>query len=190
MLAWLERYQFIILAVSGLVLLAGLSVRELVREGDPPALVFRDLAAAPGEPIRVHVTGAVIAPGVYELQGGDRVEDALGAAGGASAGARLDEINLARYLRDGEQILVPGSTVASRSLPASAPSNGAKLDINTASQAELIALPGIGEAYSRRIIDSRLVDGPFRDIEELLARRVLPASTLDGIRELITVSTP
>jgi competence protein ComEA len=118
------------------------------------------------------------------------VEDALGAAGGASAGARLDEINLARYLRDGEQIVVPGAAVASRSLPASAPSSVGQVDINTATQAELMALPGIGAAYSRRIIDSRLVDGPFTDIEELLARRVLPASTLDGIRELITVSSP
>ena len=190
MLAWLERYQFIILAASGLVLLVGLSVAELTGGSAPPALVFRDIAAAPGEPIRIHVTGAVAAPGVYELLGGDRVEDALAAAGGASPGARVDEINLARRLRDGEQILVPGQAAPSRALAASAASDGGRVDVNTATQAELIALPGIGEAYSRRIIDSRAVDGPFKSIDEFVARRLLPASTLEGIRDLIIVSTP
>ena len=61
------------------------------------------------------------------------------------------------------------------------------MNINTATQAELDQLPGIGEAYSRRIVDSRAVDGPFKTVEDLVTRRVVPASTFDGIHELISV---
>lgn len=187
MLAWLERNQFLVLGLTGLLLLAGLAARGLTAQHDPPPLVFRDGAGlTPGGPIRVHVVGAVAAPGVYELTGGDRVEDALVVAGGATSGADLDEINLARKLRDGEQILVPGRTSQTASLPP----DGAPLDINLATQSQLMALPGIGEAYSQRIIDSRLIDGPFVSVEDLLERKVVPERTLAGIRELITVSLP
>jgi DNA uptake protein ComE-like DNA-binding protein len=53
-----------------------------------------------------------------------------------------------------------------------------------------MALPGIGEAYSRRIIDSREVDGPYASVDELVARKVLPAATLAKIRGQLTVSVP
>jgi competence protein ComEA len=190
MLAWLERNQFLALGVAGLLLLAGLGVHELTRRDQPPALVFRDGAGVtPGAPLLVHVAGAVSAPGVYQLQGGDRVEDALAAAGGALPGANLDEINLARRVRDGEQILVPGGSGTDAGAVATlAP--GEKLDINTATAAQLDALPGIGAAYSQRIVDSRLVDGPFESVDDLRTRNVLPASTFDQISNLITVSRP
>jgi competence protein ComEA len=191
MSGWLERNQFLVLGLAGLLLLGALGLRELRRDDSPPAIVFRDDAGLPtGKPIRVHVAGAVARPGVYELLGGDRVEDALALAGGPLTGARTDDLNLARRLRDGEQVLVPGhGRVTSESLAATA-GDGGKLDLNSASQAQLIALPGIGEAYSRRIVDSRAVDGPFRSVEELLERRVLPAATFEQIRELVAVSLP
>jgi competence protein ComEA len=137
----------------------------------------------------VHVAGAVAAPGLYELPSGARVQDAVVAAGGALPEAELDEVNLARRLRDGEQISVPGlSAEVAAAVATLAP--GEKLDINEATMAELDQLPGIGEAYSRRIVDSRIVDGPYEAVDDLLARRVLPEATLDNIRHLLTVSAP
>lgn len=188
MLAWLERNLFIVMASAGLLilLLGSLILPALGDDRGPPALVFRDGAGTtPGVPIRVHVVGAVEAPGVYELAGGDRVEDAIALAGGATGGADLVAINLARRLRDGEQILVPGTPPAGEPLV-----EGEPLDINAATRDQLMALPGIGEAYSRRIVDSRLADGPFQSVEELLVRNVVPQRTLEGIRDLITVALP
>ena len=67
---------------------------------------------------------------------------------------------------------------------------GAPLDLNSATMEQLDLLPGVGEAYSRRIVDSRRVDGPFEAVEDLLTRRVLPSATLDGIRDYVTVTAP
>ena len=74
------------------------------------------------------------------------------------------------------------------SAEAAAPAAGAiaaAVDINTASAAELDALPGIGEVYSQRIVDSRATDGPFVTIDDLVARGLIPRATYENIRELI-----
>jgi len=164
-------------------------VRQLDRD-TPPALIFHDDASLPpGTPIRVYITGAVAAPGVYELRSGDRLADLLSAAGGASEGADLEAVNLARRVRDGEKISVErrsGTSTTSARAEALAP--GTKLDINLATEAQLDQLPGIGEAYSRRIVDSRKVDGPFKSTQELLERRVLPKATYDRISDMVMVS--
>jgi competence protein ComEA len=183
---WLERNAFLVIAFAGVLLLAGLFVGGSLRSDEAPLLVLHDSGLQPGAPIRVHVTGAVTSPGVYELAAGDRVEDALAAAGGATAGADIETINLARRLRDGEQILVEGPAAQA------APVRGAGelLDLNTATVGQLDALPGIGEAYSQRILDSRAVDGPFTSVDDLLLRDVLPERVLEGIRALVTVIQP
>ena len=186
MLAWLERNPFLVIALVGFALLTALIARDLLPSRDQPVLILHESGLEPGTPIRVHVAGAVAAPGVYGLEAGDRVEDALAAAGGATAGADLDEINLARRLRDGEQIVVEGpDAVAAPVLPP-----GEKLDLNVATREQLDALPGIGEAYSGRIVDSRFVDGPFASVDDLLERNLLPARTLEGIRSMVTVVLP
>jgi competence protein ComEA len=185
-LAWLERHQYLVLAVAALLLVAGLLVRDITRE-EPPTLVINDAPVAADGPVAVHVAGAVASPGVYELPAGARVQDAVLAAGGAASDADLDSLNLARRLRDGEKVTVP----ANRSPGASTPPTlapGQTLDINHASQAQLDALPGIGEAYSRRIVDSRSVDGPYATVDDLVSRRVLPEATLAAIRDYLTVA--
>jgi competence protein ComEA len=182
----MSRTAYWVIALAGLLIVAGLLLGGSLRSDDAPVLVLHDSAVEPGSPIRVHVTGAVAAPGVYELAAGDRVEDAVAAAGGATAGADLETINLARRLRDGEQIRVEGG--GAQAAPVS--STGGLLDLNTATAEQLDALPGIGEAYSQRILDSRAVDGPFRSVEDLLLRGVLPERTLEGIRALVTVTLP
>ena len=184
--AWLERNPFLVIALAGFLLLAGLAIGDALQTSEQPVLVLQDSALQPGTPIRVHVAGAVAAPGVYALTAGDRVEDAVSAAGGATAGADLDAINLARRLRDGEQIRIegPDAPAAPVLLP------GEKLDLNAATEEQLMALPGIGEAYSRRIVNSRAVDGPFTSVDEVLERGLVPERTLEGIRAMVTVSAP
>jgi competence protein ComEA len=187
-LAWLERNQLAVLGAALVLFAATLALGTLNDDERAPLQFRNDSTLAPGTPIRVHVAGAVVAPGVYEMREGDRLIDALTAAGGPSALADLDALNLARRVRDEEQVLVPAREPerASASLPlVLAP--GARIDINTATAAQLDQLPGIGEAYSRRIIDSRAVDGPFASTEDLVSRRVLPRATYDRIRDLISV---
>jgi competence protein ComEA len=186
MLAWLERHQFLVLAAAVVLLLGGLLLRDITNDS-PPALVISDAADAGNDSVVVHVAGAVGAPGVYELPAGARVQDAVLAAGGATSEADVDSVNLARRLRDGERITLPSAARAAVS-PAPTLAQGQTLDLNSATVAQLDALPGIGEAYSRRIVDSRTVDGPFTSVDDLLSRRVLPESTLNDIRDYLTVS--
>jgi competence protein ComEA len=117
------------------------------------------------------------------------VRDAIEAAGGAIDAAATEELNLARRLRDGERIEVSGEAAeVAAALATMAP--GEKLDINSATMEQLDRLPGIGEAYSRRIVDSRLADGPYQTVDDLVTRRVIPAATLDEIRDMVSVSAP
>lgn len=184
MLPWLRAHWATLLLAAAVALLAGgIAYGELTR-AEPPAIVFHGASAPDGAPVRVSVSGAVARPGVYELRRGDRVAEALSAAGGPAVDADLARLDLARPLADGEALLVP-AVAACRQSEGGLP---AKLDVNTACQAELEALPGIGPAYARRIIDSRLLDGPFRTPEELVARRVIPRATFERIQERITVS--
>lgn len=128
--------------------------------------------AASGEVV-VHVTGAVSAPGVYTLPSDARVDDAVRAAG-ATAEADLSQLNLAQKLADGQKITVPAIGSASTSAgegtattTADANSDGALVNINTASLEELETLPSIGEVRAQAIITYRETNGGFRTIEEL-----------------------
>ena len=185
MLAWLERNSFLVLGAAGLLLLTGLFVRESVSGDKPAALIVHEGGGAQDGVVRVHVDGAVGSPGVYELAGDTRVVDAIAAAGGALPGADAGDLNLARFVRDGERIAVgePGRPAAF-----SAEVIDRQIDLNTATHGQLVALDGIGEAYARRIVDSRIVDGPYRSVDELRTRNLLPASTFDKVRDLLTVT--
>lgn len=140
----------------------------------------------------VHVTGRVEAPGVYEIPAGARLIDAVAAAGGALRNADLAALNLAAPAVDGSQIHVPsvGEVVG----PVSAGDGGTiggdtsgKIDVNTASLEQLETLPGIGPALAQRIIDFRTANGPFPSIDALDAVSGIGSSTLENIRDLITV---
>lgn len=119
-------------------------------------------AAAGGEVV-VAVAGKVRKPGLLRLPAGSRVDDAVRAAGGASPGADLTLLNLARRLVDGEQVLVgvPGAGAG----PVSGA--GALLDLNAASASDLDALPGIGPVLAQRIVDWRTENGRFASVDQL-----------------------
>jgi competence protein ComEA len=140
----------------------------------------------------VDVAGAVRHPGVYEFHDGDRVIDAIDAAGGQKPGATLDALNLAAPLADGAQVLVPGRAPRTQ-IPANSasalPGSGAagKIDVNTADATELQELPGIGEVLSQAIVDYRTKNGPFTSVDELEDVSGIGPTTLADIRDLVTV---
>ena len=140
-------------------------------------------ASAPPE-LKVYVSGAVQTPGVYLLAPEDRVEDALRAAGGATAEADLERLNLASRLRDADHVLVPRRGESIPPGNAGAP----RVNINRATKAELDALPGIGEVRAQNIIDSRAQLGAFADPFELVERKLLPVSIYQQLKDLISVN--
>lgn len=156
-------------------------------------------ASAPAPPsaaVIVHVLGALHAPGIVEVRPGDRVVDAIAAAGGTTDDADLAGVNLARVLADGEQLRVPraGEVVAPPPADAgTAAESGAGgaasglVNINTADATALEALPGVGPALAARIIAWREENGPFRAVDELLAVSGIGERTLDGMRDQVAL---
>lgn len=118
----------------------------------------------PSEVIVVNVAGKVLHPGVYRLSAGARVIDAIEMAGGKLPGVDISNINLARTLSDGEQILV-GKNIATSARKKISVDN--PLDINTATIAQFDQLPGIGPVTAERIVNLRKQLGRFNSIEDL-----------------------
>lgn len=149
-------------------------------------------------PIAVHVVGAVAHPGLYELVEGARVQDGINAAGGLLAGAGADALNLAEKLTDGQKLEIPFSGEApaqdgeQQDLPTSATQepgagSGDLLNLNTATQEELEALPGIGPSLAAAIIEYRDSYGGFFVIEDIMNVDGIGQDTFDQIKDLITV---
>src|SRR5688572_19654821 len=128
---------------------------QALDERSAPPILIEDAAGL--QPVVVDVRGAVNAPGVHELAPGARMQDAILAAGGLSPTADLSTVNLARRLRDGEVVAIlelpqAGGTPAARAPDGfageSVPTAPARLNLNTATNAELTELPGIGEVIA------------------------------------------
>lgn len=138
----------------------------------------------------VDVEGGVLRPGIVRLDGGARVADAIAAAGGYSRTADLAaaaaQINLASPLRDGQQVLVPALGGSTPDPGAGTDTGGDLVDLNHASAEALDALPGIGPVTVQKIVAAR-TDKPFATLDELITRKVLTSSQLEGIRDLVTV---
>jgi competence protein ComEA len=152
---------------------------------------------AAGAEVVVHVAGAVARPGVQRLVGGDRVVDAVDAAGGPVPDADLGRINLAAPLADGQQIYVPrlgevppaaaatGATGTTGGGTAAAP--GQPVNLNTASAVELETLPGVGPTTAAAIIAHREANGPFTAVDQLLDVRGIGDAKLAQLRDLVAV---
>jgi competence protein ComEA len=178
----LERYRWAIVGLLALPMVAALAVLVSERLDDPDPLVITT-EGAPAD-IRVYVAGAVERPGVYPVASDARWIDALDAAGGATSDANLEAVNLSRRVQDEDQIVVPRLGDPAVAGSASAP---LLVNVNVASESDLEELPGVGEVRADRIIQSRTVDGPFLQIEDLLLRDLLPDSVFQEIAPMITV---
>jgi competence protein ComEA len=147
--------------------------------------------------IVVHVAGAVAHPGVVELAPGARVIDAVEAVGGAVAEGDLDRLNLAAKVVDGQRVYVarageadPG--VSGEGDPGSTPgavtgAPGGKVNLNTATQAQLEELPGIGPTYAQSIIAERQRRGGFKSVNELRSVRGIGDKRFAELAPLVTV---
>lgn len=165
--------------------------------------------------IEVYVSGAVREPGIYTLPAGARTTEALEAAGGLRADAKAERVNLAKKLRDGSHVYVPaekgsrakaqlgaGASVKAGSKEGISAHNSAsfsggeawgagesstaKLNLNTATQQQLMALPGIGPSMANRILALRRVRR-FTRVEDLLQVRGIGQSKLERLRPYVRV---
>ena len=205
----------IILALAAVAALAGgvfLAVRSLPQDNPPVRIVLPDEAPASQAELKVYVTGAVDAPGVYTLPDGARLSDAIDAAGGAAANADLRAVNLALRVKDEDYWHIPESrdapelaqpAIAAETRAAVNGVNGAahpttqvspsfhangqaaKLNINSAQVDALKGLPGIGEVRAHAIVRYREQHGAFAAVNDLANVPGIGPATLEGLRDLV-----
>lgn len=177
----------------------------------PSPAQAREPAQPPAPKLVVHVEGAVQRPGVYTFEQGARVNDAIVAAGGALPDGVPGALNLAAPLTDGAKVFVytraeiqpaaaPAQVTAREATyspvrssaeaapaPVSGPKQAVSVNVNTASAAELEAVPGIGPTMARAIVEQRAKKGPFKKLEELTSVSGIGPKTLEKLRPYLKV---
>jgi competence protein ComEA len=189
----------VVLAAAFFAYRARPKVEPVAQVSAPPALAAGSDAGEPAatavrEEIVVSVAGKVRKPGLVRLPGGARVADAVEAAGGTLPGTDLAAVNLARRLTDGELVLVgvtppPGAAEAPAVPGGPGPPAGAggKVNLNTATLAELDSLPGVGPVLAQRILDHRTAKGGFKTVGDLRNVDGIGASRYEDLKDLVTV---
>jgi competence protein ComEA len=186
----------ILLAVGCLALLLFVGSKLLDRQQTsaalaPPAAPPVDTPATTA--VVVDVVGAVRRPGLYRLEQGARIADAVARAGGATGRADLALVNLAAPLADGEQVVVPkrgadapgAPTAATGSSGAGAAPAGGPVHLSTATLEQLDSLPGIGPVTAQKILDYRQKHGAFTSVDELDAVPGIGPARLDQLEDLV-----
>jgi competence protein ComEA len=148
-----------------------------------PAEVVVTEVQSPVATIFVHVVGDVAKAGVYELAAGSRAVDAIAAAGGPLRATKLINLNLARVLFDGEQIIV-----GNHQLQPNSSSQSGKVNLNLATSSQLEQLPGIGPVIAGRILQHRDENGPFRQISDIQQVAGIGDAIYSKIKDQISVS--
>jgi competence protein ComEA len=187
------------LAAAGVVALAvmvgalALFARGAPAQIAPPAVAEDPAelgAPTPGAAVLfVHVSGAVVTPGLYEFPEGARVADAIESAGGARRRADLDALNLAELLVDGGKVHVPveGEVAQASGEPVFSEGEESVVSLNTADQAALESIPGIGPVKAQAIIQHREQIGGFSSISQLLEVTGIGPATLESMRPYISL---
>ena len=154
--------------------------------------VDKDIKSA-DEYVYIHVCGAVINPGVYKLKMPVRVYEAIEAAGGITEDGLDEVINQAREVVDGEQIYIPtledkenGNYIQSENSIQEKKTDG-RININTASEEELMTLPGIGKSKAESIIKYRTDNGKFNSVEELMNIQGIKDGVFTKIKDKISI---
>ncbi len=148
------------------------------------------------ETVVVYVCGEVISPGVYELPGNSRINDAVDAAGGFSENAEETYVNLAAPVSDGTKLKIPSKEeIAETEIESfdvdsnynDAPSDKGLININSASKEELKTIPGIGDGIAGKILDYRDKNGKFSCIEDIMKVSGIKEKLFSKIKDYITV---
>lgn len=200
---WLKRNRtYVFMSVLFLAVIMG--VMYLMRRETPREIsIFGSTASAASafKPISITINGAVQQPGTLQLPADARVADALDKAG-IRPDADLSKLVLAKKLQNGDKLTIPSRapivskdapSAAGSAQPAQTPVSAAlvapsgKINLNTAMQAELESLPGIGPALAQRILDYRAEIGKFTTIEELQEVRGIGDVIFSRLEELVTV---
>ncbi|MBI4744646.1 MAG: helix-hairpin-helix domain-containing protein [Actinobacteria bacterium] len=139
--------------------------------------------------LTVHIAGAVLNPGVYQLDEGKRVIDAINLAGGASPDANVDSLNLASRLSDGQKIMVPKKgeilTASSQTDSSLDSTNQTKIGLNSATVEQLDSLSGIGPVIAKRIVDYRETHGRFTKIDQLMEVEGIGSKKFNQIKDKV-----
>ena len=137
--------------------------------------------------LKVYVSGAVHIAGVYVLDEGDRLEQAIEAAGGATADADLTTINLAIRVKDEGYYYIPRIGEAPAPLSVQQTADTGQININAATADQLRELPGIGDVLSEAIVTYRERNGPFSTVDGLLGVNGVGPRKLEAIRDQVQV---
>lgn len=171
--------QLTVAGAAILMVLGGAVWFGLGPSAEAPQAVTEEFAVSGPVVLTVHVSGAVVRPGVAVVASGSRIADVVAAAGGATSDADLAGLNLAAPVRDGERILVP-SYLEVQSAFGSVETSG--LDLNAATVGQLQDLDGVGPVLAGRIVEFREANGPFQAIEDLLDVPGIGEAKLAGMR--------
>ena len=185
------RQRVILVVAAGIALALAFAVWH--RPQAPPPSGVEPPATAPGASpattrgryVTVHVSGAVSHPGLVSLPEGNRVADALAAAGGVRTGGELRNINLAARLTDAMHIAVPwiGEDLSTGTGEPADRSPDFPVDVNSAGADRLTELPGVGHVLATRILAHRETHGPFAVLEDLLDVPGIGEGKLAGLRD-------
>lgn len=216
-LAQAGQNRYVGAAVVGSLLGVILLLFFLLIRGQRETVVLNVQPVGDASVIQVYVGGEVAAPGLYSLPRGERVADAVNAAGGLLQSADTSNLGLASPLRDADQIIVPrkqstpvapvqggaGAPVPTATQQSASfvpfapqatsppfqptPMNTAPVNINTAGVEELDVLPGVGPAIAARIVEYRLQNGPFQTLEELAEVSGISDRMVEELRPLLTL---
>lgn len=189
-----KNFWQIVLVGMGIVMV-GLGFFLVGSKGEKSEVEIITEEEKANEEVMIDVQGAVERPGVYGLAEGARVNDALIAAGGISAEADREflsrYVNLAQKVKDGAKIyilkkgdkgVIPKNIQGSEGIVAGVTVSGT-VDINTASEAELDKLSGIGPVTAQKIIEGR----PYSSVEELLTKKILNKSVYEKNKDKLVV---
>lgn len=135
----------------------------------------------------VHICGEVVYPGVYEVPAGSRLFDVLALAGGFTEEAAVDSVNMAGQAVDGMQVVVLSLIAAEKAAEEKAQEKSGLVNINTAPEAELCTLAGIGPSRAAAIIAYREAHGGFSSIEEIMQVDGIKSATYEKLKNKIYV---
>ncbi len=189
LLPWMRRAGWGYVAVA--LALAIVAWRVAASGAGQPAEISQPVAQRVEEPTEylVHVAGAVRKPGVYRIGGDGRVLQAVRLAGGPTAKANLDAVNLAAPVQDGQQIVVPERATAATSVTGRAVTGagrGGPISLASATVADLDALDGIGPTLAARIVAWRDSHGGFQSVDQLTDVPGIGRTRLEALRPKLT----